>query len=123
MTQAADTLLQHGVDCISNLTDNNVVGVLPAILEKTNEAGIPVYGSEVEQMKKGCVAGAGIDYVKLGVQTGKLAAKVLTGEASCDDLPFEIINDYDLYVNTEALDAMGITVPDEVAGQAVDTTK
>ena len=81
-------------------------------------AGIPVYGSEIEQMKNGCVAGAGIDYVKLGIQTGKMAAKVLTGEATCADLPYEIIEDYDLYLNTDALDAMGIAVPDSVASVA-----
>ena len=120
VTQAVDTLISRGVDCFSNLTDNTVVGVLPAILEKTNEAGIPVYGSEVEQVKLGCVAGAGLDYVKLGIQTGLMAAKVLTGEATCEDLPYEIIENYDLYINSEALDAMGITVPDEVAQTAVE---
>lgn len=118
VTQAIDTLIGRGVDCFSNLTDNTVVGVLGAILEKTDEAGIPVYGSEIEQMKNGCVAGAGIDYVKLGIQTGKMAAKVLTGEATCADLPYEIIEDYDLYLNTDALDAMGIAVPDSVASVA-----
>ena len=87
VTQAVDTLLSHGVDCLSNLTDNNVVGVLGAILEKTDEAGIPVYGSEVEQVKLGCVGGAGLDYIQLGIQTGLMAAKVLTGEAACEDLP------------------------------------
>ena len=48
VTQAADNLINKKVDCFSNLTDNNVVGVLSSILEKTNEAGIPVYGSEAE---------------------------------------------------------------------------
>ena len=120
VTQAIDTLLGEQVDCFSNLTDNTVVGVLGAILEKTDEAGIPVYGSEIEQMKNGCVAGAGIDYVKLGIQTGKMAAKVLTGEATCADLPYEIIEDYDLYLNTDALDAMGIAVPDSVAAAATN---
>ena len=38
VTQAVDTLISQGVDCLSNLTDNNVVGVLGSILEKTNEA-------------------------------------------------------------------------------------
>ena len=61
VTQAVDTLISQGVDCISNLTDNNVVGVLGSILEKTNEVGIPVYGSEIEQVELGCVAGAGLD--------------------------------------------------------------
>ena len=90
------------MDCLSNLTDNNVVGVLGAILEKTDEAGIPVYGSEVEQVKLGCVAGAGLDYVQLGIQTGLMAAKVLTGEATCQDLPYETIENYGLYVNSDA---------------------
>lgn len=123
VTQAVDTLISKGVDCLSNLTDNNVVGVLPAILEKTNEAGIPVYGSEVEQMKLGCVAGAGLDYIKLGVQTGQMAARILRGEATCQDTPYEVIENFDLYINPESLGAMGIRVPDSVASTAIDVTK
>ena len=121
VTQAADTLIAHKVDCISNLTDNNVVGVLAAILEKTNDAGIPIYGSEVEQVKLGCVAAAGIDYIQLGKQTGQMAAKVLRGEAACQDLPYETISEYGIYVNSEALDAMGIVLPDAVAQKAVES--
>ena len=118
VTQAVDTLLSHGVDCLSNLTDNNVVGVLGAILEKTDEAGIPVYGSEVEQVKLGCVGGAGLDYVQLGIQTGLMAAKVLTGEAACQDLPYETIENYGLYVNSDTAAKLGITIPDDIAQQA-----
>lgn len=121
VTQAADTLIAHKVDCISNLTDNNVVGVLAAILEKTNDAGIPIYGSEVEQVKLGCVAAAGIDYIQLGKQTGQMAAKVLRGEATCQDIPYETISEYGIYVNSEALDAMGIVLPDAVAQKAVES--
>ena len=120
VTQAVDTLISKGVNCISNLTDNTVVGVLPAILEKTNDAGVPVYGSEIEQMKLGCVAGAGLDYIKLGLQTGKMAAKVLRGEAACQDLPYEIIENYDIYLNPTSLNAMGIAVPDEIAQAAIE---
>lgn len=118
VTQAVDTLLSHDVDCLSNLTDNNVVGVLSAILEKTDEAGIPVYGSEVEQVKLGCVGGAGLDYVQLGIQTGLMAAKVLTGEAACEDLPYETIEKYGLYINSDAAAQLGITIPDDIAQQA-----
>ncbi len=118
VTQAVDTLISQGVDCISNLTDNNVVGVLGSILEKTNEVGIPVYGSEIEQVELGCVAGAGLDYVQLGIQTGKMAAQILTGEATCADLPYETIENYGLYVNSSALTEMGLTLPDDVAQTA-----
>ena len=118
VTQAVDTLLAKNVDCLSNLTDNNVVGVLGSIREKTNEAGIPVYGSEIEQVKLGCVAGAGLDYVQLGIQTGLMAAQVLTGEKTCQDLPYEIIENYALYVNSAALAEMGLTLPDDLAETA-----
>ncbi len=120
VTQAVDKLLADKVDCLSNLTDNNVVGVLPAILEKTDEAGVPVYGSEVEQVKLGCVAGAGLDYVKLGIQTGEMAAKVFKGETTCADLPYEVIQNYDLYVNSTALAALNIELPAELASTAVE---
>ena len=123
VTQAADTLISHKVDCFSNLTDNNVVGVLAAILEKTNEAGIPVYGSEIEQVKLGCVASAGIDYVQLGIQTGLMAAKVLTGQATCQELPYETIAEYGIYVNSAALEAMSITLPDAVAQKAIEASE
>ena len=123
VTQAVDTLISHKVDCLSNLTDNNVVGTLAAVLEKTNEAGIPVYGSEVEQVKLGCVAAAGIDYIKLGRQTGVMAAKVLKGEVSCTDLPFETISEYGVYVNSAACSELSITLPEEIVAVAIETAE
>jgi len=121
VTQAVDTLLSRGIDCMSNLTDNTVVGVLASTLEKTDAAGVPVYGSEVEQVKIGCVAAAGIDYIKLGAQTGGMAAKVLTGETTCEALPYETISEYGIYVNSDALNAMGIELPADIAEKAVES--
>ena len=118
VTQAADTLIGQGVDCFSNLLDNTVVGVLPAILEKTNEAGIPIYGSEIEQVKIGCVACAGIDYIQLGMQTGEMAAKILKGEASAYDMDYETIAEYGIYANTDAMDLCGLELPEAVAERA-----
>ena len=120
VTQAVDTLINRGVDCFSNLTDNNVVGVLGAILDKTNEAGLPVYGSEIEQVKLGCVASAGIDYYQLGIQTGLMAAKVLTGEATCEDIPYETISEYSTYVNSDALAMLNIELPADIQEAATE---
>lgn len=123
VTQAADTLISKGVDCFSNLTDNNVVGVLSSILEKTNEAGIPVYGSEIEQVTIGCVAAAGIDYFELGRQTGDMAAKILKGEEKASELPYETIAEYGIYINSAALAEMGITIPADIAEKAIESQK
>ena len=47
------------VDCLCNLTDNTVVNALQTVLDKANGAKIPVFGSEIEQVKSGCVASMG----------------------------------------------------------------
>ena len=51
---AAEELLSE-VDCLTNLTDNTVVNSLATILDKANAQNIPVFGSEIEQVKLGCV--------------------------------------------------------------------
>jgi putative ABC transport system substrate-binding protein len=122
VTLAADTLISHNVDAFSNLTDNNVVGVLPSVLDKTNDASIPVYGSEIEQVKIGCVAAAGIDYFKLGIQTGEMAAKILSGQAKATDIPYETIQEYSIYTNTKALAELGMTLRPSIEEKAVPVT-
>lgn len=112
VTQAADVLLNE-VDCLSNLTDNTVVAVLSVVLEKANAKKIPVFGSEEEQVKNGCIASAGLDYVKLGIQAGEMAARILNGE-DITTIPFETLKESKVTVNTEAAKAIGITIPESV---------
>lgn len=116
---AADDLLGK-VDCITNLTDNTVVASLPTILQKANEKKIPVFGSEIEQVKIGCLAAEGLDYIALGKQTGQMAAKVLKGEKKASEMNFEIISEPGFYVNTKVAEALGITVPEELASSAAE---
>ncbi len=105
--------LASKVDCISNLTDNTVVQALSAELDAATKAGIPVFGSEIDQVKAGCVGCEGLDYYELGIQTGKMAAKVLKGEAKASEQNFETITEPSAFINTKAAEEMGITVPDE----------
>ena len=116
---ALDALLSK-VDCLTNLTDNTVVSALALVLDKANAAGKPVFGSEIEQVKLGCVAAEGLDYIALGRQTGLMAAKVLKGEAKASEVPYEIITEPQLYVNSEALAKFGITLSDELAARAIE---
>lgn len=57
----------------------------------TDEAGIPVFGSEEEQVRNGCVASESLDYVALGAETGAMAAAVLSGEADIMTLPVSVV--------------------------------
>ena len=114
---AADNLLSK-VDCLSNLTDNTVVQGLPTILAKASEARIPVFGSEIEQVKIGCLAAAGIDYVELGKKTGQMAARILKGEASASEMPYETFEDYNTYFNQAVADNLGIGVDSSILADA-----
>ena len=113
---AADLVTK--VDCLCNLTDNTVVNALQTVLDKANGANIPVFGSEIEQVKIGCLAAVGLDYVSLGEQTGKMAAKVLKGEKKASEMNFEIIEEAAFYGNNKVAENLGITIPAELSDNA-----
>lgn len=114
---AADSILEK-VDCLNNLTDNTVVSALPVILEKAAAKSIPVFGSEVEQVKIGCLATVGLDYYDLGMQTGAMAAQVLKGEKKASEINFEIIDEASFYGNTAVAENLGITLPEDQVSSA-----
>ena len=114
---AADNILTK-VDCLNNLTDNTVVQGLPTILAKAGEKNIPVFGSEIEQVKIGCLAAAGIDYIELGKKTGQMAAKILKGEATANEMPYETFEDYSIYFNQAVADNLGLAVAPTVIENA-----
>ena len=117
---ATDELLAE-VDCLTNLTDNTVVASLATILDKANKQNIPVFGSEIEQVKIGCLAAEGLDYVALGKQTGKMAAEILKGEKKASEMNFETIIEPGFYVNEKVAENLGVTVPQDLADEAVES--
>lgn len=118
--QAAMTLAAK-VDCINNFTDNNVVSNLTVLLEQANSAGIPVYGSEVEQVSNGCMASISIDYVALGKVTGEMGIRVLNGE-SAGTIAVGQISEGTPVVNTEVMERFNIALPEAYADAEKVTT-
>ena len=120
LASAAAALIPK-VDAITNLTDNNVVDNMNVILEQAEAAGIPVYGSEIEQVKKGCLASASIDYIALGEKTGKIAIDVLNGQDAAT-YPAVAVTDSFLVVNTDVAKRLGITIPESMSDVEKVTT-
>ena len=110
VASAAASVVAQGADCINNFTDNNVVDNLSAVIKAANDGGIPVFGSEIEQVKNGCLASESIDYVALGEQTGRMAARILSGE-DASTMPVEEVEDATPVYNSEVLEALGLTLP------------
>lgn len=110
--------LASKVDCINNFTDNNVVNSLSVVLSAAADNGIPVYGSEEEQVKNGCLASVSIDYVALGKVTGEMAVEVLGG-ADASAMAVRTISEATPIVNKTVLAALGMTLPESLADAAV----
>lgn len=121
LASAAAALLPK-VDAVTNLTDNNVVDNMSVVLEQAEAAGIPVYGSEIEQVKKGCLASASIDYVALGEKTGQMAVEVLGGKDAAS-YPAVTVTDSFLVVNSDVASKLGITIPDSMSDVQQVTTQ
>lgn len=113
-------LISDGVDCFVNLLDNTIVGKLETnILPITNEANIPVFGSEIEQVKLGCVASASIEYVDVGKAAGKAAAEILSGEAA-GDLPVSVIDQPIVCYNQKQIEKFSLNIPTVSGAVRVD---
>jgi len=113
--QAANAL---DTDAIYVPTDNIVVSGLDAVLQVAESKKIPVVVGEADSVKKGGLITYGIDYNKLGYQTGQMAVRILKDGAKPATMPVERQADYRLVINTQAAERMGITVPQALLDKA-----
>lgn len=101
------------VDVIYVPTDNTVASNTEIISNICLPAGIPVIAGE-EGICSGCgVATLSISYYDLGVATGKMAAKILKGEANVSEMPIEYAPNFTKKYNAEICETLGVSVPDD----------
>ena len=104
-----------------NAADNSDVLYVPTDNTCANNTGIidnichgktPVIAGE-EGICGGCgVATLSISYYDLGVATGKMAAKILTGEADVAEMPIEYAPQFTKKYNEATCADLGLTVPE-----------
>ena len=93
-------------------TDNTAASNTEAIANVVLPSKVPVFAGE-SGICAGCgVATLSISYYDLGYATGKMAAKVLTGEASISEMPVEFAPQVTKMYNPDNCAALGITIPD-----------
>ncbi len=94
-------------------TDNTAAANAELVNNVCQPAGVPVIAGE-EGICRGCgVATLSISYYDLGVGTGKMAAKILTGEANISEMPIEYAPQFTKKYNKSLCDALGITIPED----------
>ena len=98
-------------DVIYVPTDNTAASNAGIIDNICRPAGVPVIVGE-EGICAGCgVATLSISYYDLGVATGKMAAKILTGEAKIEEMPIGYAETVTPKFNEVICTELGLTVP------------
>ncbi len=106
--QQVTTSLAKDVDGIYVPTDNTFASAAAIVGEVAKETKTPIVAGSVDQVNDGALATYGIDYKSLGIQTGKLAGKILDGDAEPATTPVETAENLELVVNDEMAEALGI---------------
>ncbi len=112
--------LSGKVDMIYVPTDNTIASAMPNLAKVAEEKKLPVFCGAPAMVEAGGLATIGIDYYKLGVQTGAMAARLLKGEAEPATMPVESLEEVDVVLNQTVADAIGYTFSEEVLAKAAE---
>ncbi len=94
-------------------TDNTVASNTEIINNICQPAGVPIIAGE-ESICAGCgIATISIDYYDLGVATGKMAAKIIRGDADVSTMPIEYAPEFTKKYDKARCDELGIKIPDD----------
>lgn len=115
--QAAAQSLIGKADVIYVPTDNTIVSALEAVIGVGTDNKIPVFSGDTDSVTRGTIASVGFDYFDVGRQTGEVVVRVLKGEKPAD-IPVINAAGTDLFVNTKAAAAMGVTIPQDLIAKA-----
>lgn len=111
--QTVESLIDK-IDVLYVPTDSTVVPAMPIIIEKAMAKKIPIIPEEKGQVELGALAAEGIDFYKLGYETGLMAADVLDGKSKPQDMPVKILEDRDIYVNEDTLKILDLEIPEDL---------
>ena len=95
------------VDVIYTSTDNNVI----------KEGKIPLVSSDPSVVERGASVALGVNYHGLGLETGKITARILKGEKA-GDIAVYSASELDLMVSKKNASEQGLTVPQSILDKA-----
>lgn len=114
ISQASVKIVKN-VDAVFISNDNTVLSSLKNVIKVFNEYKKPVYVSDTDAVEQGCLCAVGPNQYKIGVQTGKMANKILAGE---NVFEIEYPKDVDLYINFDVAKNLNIEVPKNLIKKA-----
>jgi len=120
--QGAARIIASKVQVMYALVDNTIATAIDALVGVSNQAKIPVVGGSTSFTASGAVASLGFDYYQVGVQTADYVEAVLKGKA-ISEIPVSFAKGSDLFLNLEAAEKLGLTLPDAMIKRATNLKK
>ena len=98
------------VDALYSPTDNTIAAGAAQVGQICKENKLPFIAGEEGMCNAGGLFTLSINYKDLGSAAGKMAIKILKGEAKPEDMPIEHLSTKDLVVvkNDEMAEAIGV---------------
>lgn len=113
--QAAAETLVGKVDAIFVPNDAMIQSAMPLVAQVAREAKIPVYGSSAVMVETGAFATTAISDTEIGAISADMAIEHLEGKAIAD-IPAKVMGPNRTVVNKTTMEALGITLADDVSG-------
>ncbi len=115
---ALSALLNKKIDLFFTSGDNTVILALETIAEILKKHTIPYFTNMSSDIEHGAFVSMGADYYEVGVETAKMAGRVIGGEDPAG-IPIRDYVPEKMGINLSLVKLYGLTVPDAVLKKAV----
>ena len=114
--QAAASLIDR-VDAIIIPSDNTVFSALEAVINITNKAKVPVFSFDSDSVKRGVLLSLGFNQYDVGYNAGLKVAQILDGK-DAGSIKITTPPATETVINREALNRLGVIIPDPIYSKA-----
>lgn len=105
------------VDAVFVPQDNTIASAFTTVANEASAAKIPVYSSVDTMVKEGSIASVAQNQYDLGLETAKVAVKLLAGK-KVGDVPVTVVDTGVPTVNLKVAKELGIQIPESVLKEA-----
>jgi putative tryptophan/tyrosine transport system permease protein len=116
---ALKSLLNRGIDAFLTSGDNTVNLAVESIGQILKRSRIPYFTNVPSDVDRGALLAIGADYYEVGRETGKIARRVIAGEAP-EAIPIENYTPDKMHINTALASEYGLSIPETILKKAAE---
>ncbi|MDY3918792.1 MAG: ABC transporter substrate-binding protein [Candidatus Limivivens sp.] len=119
--QVAQSIDPDEIGIVYSTLDSTIASNFNQVGEALTEAGIPSYAAADAMTKGGAFCSYGVSYTVVGQMTADMVIEWFDGKA-LEDMPCQQYSDFQLIINSDVQEALGIELSDEYSEAATYVT-